>query len=420
MRSKLNARNAASAVGLRLGHADVAGAVDRVEHRVRRTRRSGATALAPDDVGDLVGQIVRAEDAGAHRVVEVVAHVRDAIGPGDHLTFGRGRRGPPPRVVAHAVERLDAEVQRRERDVGAVDGVVVAAGHVRRERLLRRVAGRTVPAVVRERDRLGERDAEAGDAGDAGGDLRDLDRVREPGAEVIVFGRDEHLALAREPAPRTRVLDAVEIALEAQPVRIGLLGARAVARADRPRRAGREASGRARARASLRAAAPRRPTSCRRPHPGADAPGIGYGSFDQCSTALDRVPVEGLRTPVAPVRAHAVLVDALRTPAVRRRARNVGDLDDVVVDARTDDPSVVQSEARALRARQRAGQRSTGCRVEVDATRRRATSGIGRLAVGVHRARRRPRAACRSCAASCPRSRRRPRACAGSRCRGAT
>ena len=92
------------------------------------------------------------------------------------------------------------------------------------ERLLGRVARRAVPAVVRERDRLGERNAQPGDAGDAGRDLRDLDRVREPGAEVIVFGGDVHLALAREPAPRTRVLDAIEVALEAQAVGIGLLG----------------------------------------------------------------------------------------------------------------------------------------------------------------------------------------------------
>ena len=75
------------------------------------------------------------------------------------------------------------------------------------------------------------------DAGDAGGDLRDLDRVREPRAQVIVFGGDEHLALPREPAPRVRVLDPIEVALEAQAERIGLLVARARARADRTGRA---------------------------------------------------------------------------------------------------------------------------------------------------------------------------------------
>ena len=62
--------------------------------------------------------------------------------------------GPAPRVVADTVEGLDAQVERLQRDVGAVDGVVVAAGHVRRERLFRRVTRGTVTAVVRERDRL--------------------------------------------------------------------------------------------------------------------------------------------------------------------------------------------------------------------------------------------------------------------------
>ena len=47
-----------------------------------------------------------------------------------------------------------------------------------------------------------ERDVEAGRPGDADRDLRDLDRVGEPVAEVIVVGRDEHLALAGEAAER--------------------------------------------------------------------------------------------------------------------------------------------------------------------------------------------------------------------------
>ena len=98
----------------------------------------------------------------------------------------------------------------------------------------------TVPAVVGERDRLDEREAEVGGPGDAGGDLRHLDRVGEPGAEVVVLGGDEHLALAGEAPPRPRVLDPVEVALEAEAVRVGLLGPGPVPRADRPGGARRE------------------------------------------------------------------------------------------------------------------------------------------------------------------------------------
>ena len=149
-----------------------------------------------------------------------------------------------PRVVAHAVERLEAQVERRQRDVGAVDGVVVAGGReVRRERLLGRVAGGPVTAVVRQRDRLGEREAEVGGPGDPDRDLRHLDRVGEAGAEVVVLRGDEDLALAGEPPPRPGVLHPVEVALEAEPVRVGLLALEPVAGTDRPGGAGRERGG---------------------------------------------------------------------------------------------------------------------------------------------------------------------------------
>src|SRR5256884_3801654 len=56
---------------------------------------------------------------------------------------------------------------------------------------------------------------------------------------MVVLGRDEHLAFARQPAPRARVLHAVEVALEAEPVRVGVLADPPVPGADRagrPRR----------------------------------------------------------------------------------------------------------------------------------------------------------------------------------------
>ena len=193
------------------------------------------------DVAHLRGQLGGRQDAGAHGVFEVVAHVCDPIGPRHDLTLGREGRRTAPRVVAHAVERLETEVERRQRDVGAVDRVVVPrVGKEWRERLLRCVPGGAVTAVVSEGDRLGERKVEPDRAGDAGRDLRHLDRMRQPGAEVVVFRRDEHLALAGKAPPRPRVLHPVEITLEAEPVRVGLLGFCAVAGAERPGRAGRE------------------------------------------------------------------------------------------------------------------------------------------------------------------------------------
>ena len=95
-------------------------------------------------------------------------------------------------------------------------------------------------AVVGQRDGFGEGQAQVDGAGDPGGDLGDLDGVGEAGAEVVVFGGDEHLALAGEPAPRPGVLDAVEVALEAEPVGVGRLGAGAVPGPDGSGRAGGE------------------------------------------------------------------------------------------------------------------------------------------------------------------------------------
>ena len=200
--------------------------------------------VVADDVAHLRRQILGGEDVRPHRVLEVVADVGDAVGPGDDLPFGGGGRRAAPGVIAHAVEGLEAEVQRRQRHVGAVDGVVVAGPReVRREGLLGGVAGGAVATVVGERDRLDQREAQVRDPGDAHGDLGDLDGVGETGAQVVVFRCDEHLALARQPAPRPRVLDAVEVALEAQPVRVGILADPAVPGADRTRRPRRQGGG---------------------------------------------------------------------------------------------------------------------------------------------------------------------------------
>ena len=97
--------------GRGFGHPDPAGAVDRVEHRVHE-RADLAGPLRPTTPATASGRSAGVRMPGAHRVLEVVAHVGDAVGPGDDLALGRGRRGPAPRMVAHAVERLRAQVER--------------------------------------------------------------------------------------------------------------------------------------------------------------------------------------------------------------------------------------------------------------------------------------------------------------------
>ena len=80
--------------------------------------------------------------------------------------------------------------------------VVPRAGEVRREGLLGGVAGRAVAAVMREGNRLGERDAQVRDPGNPHRDLGDLDGMGEAGPEMVILRGDEDLALAREPTPR--------------------------------------------------------------------------------------------------------------------------------------------------------------------------------------------------------------------------
>ena len=117
-----------------------------------------------------------------------------------------------------SVSRTEVEIV--EHDIGAPHRVVVALGQIRREGVFAGVAARAVAAVVAERDRLDERNIEPQRPADARGDLRDLERVREPRA-LVIGGEDEDLRLARQPAKRTRVQDAITVSFEARAHRVG-------------------------------------------------------------------------------------------------------------------------------------------------------------------------------------------------------
>jgi hypothetical protein len=151
------------------------------------------------------------------------------------------------------------------RVTSAPHGVVEPAGHVRAERVLAGVAARAVPAVVAERDRLGECDVEAEGLSDRRGHLGDLEGVREPGALVVV-GEDEHLRLAGQPAERARVQDAVAIALEAGAPRIG--SSSSTARSPAP-------TARVASTASCSASRSSRATRSKMPRRAAAGPGVG-------------------------------------------------------------------------------------------------------------------------------------------------
>lgn len=167
--------------------------------------------------GHLGGEIFGSDDPGRHRVLEVMAYVGDAVGPGHYLALGGHRGGAVPGVVADGVERLHAQVEWFEHDVGPVHGVVVSPVQIGRQGTLRRMAGGAVAAVVAGGRCRGQGNVQTHRPGDGHRHLADLDGMGESGAKVVVVGGDEHLALAGQPPERLGVLDAVEVAFETGP-----------------------------------------------------------------------------------------------------------------------------------------------------------------------------------------------------------
>ena len=176
------------------------------------------------------GQLGLLDDAGPHRVVDVVVHVRDAVREPHELRLRRRRRGHRPGVVHDAVADLPGQVQALSVVLEVIDDpqalLVVAERppEERREGLLAQMAERRVSEVVAERDRLGEVLVQAERTGGGPGDLAHLQRVGEPDAVVVTLGGEEHLRLVLQAPERLRVHDAVPVPLEAGPeVVLGLV-----------------------------------------------------------------------------------------------------------------------------------------------------------------------------------------------------
>jgi len=179
-------------------------------------------------------EILGGDDASGDRIFEVVADVGDAIGPTDHLAFGRGRGRATPGVISDAVERLRAQIEWNERDVGSPLRVIESAGNERRQRVFARVTARTVTAVVAEGDGFGECDVEAERPGHRHGHLGHLERVGEPRA-LMVVGEHEHLGLAGQTTKRRGVENAIAVAFETGAERVGVFVDGTLAGTDRPR-----------------------------------------------------------------------------------------------------------------------------------------------------------------------------------------
>ena len=93
-----------------------------------------------------------------------------------------------------------------------------------RECLLTRVAKGRVADIMGQRCRFGQVLVQVQTARDGARYLRDLQRVREAGDEMIADGRDEDLSLVLKAAERLRVQDTIAVALEFGPYRRGRCG----------------------------------------------------------------------------------------------------------------------------------------------------------------------------------------------------
>ncbi len=177
-------------------------------------------------IGSL-GQVDSRDHTGAHRVVDVVVDVRDAVHQPDDPALERRRLGGAPGMAEDPVADRPGQVEALTVALERVDDaqrvlVVLEAkseplAQAAVERLLADVAERRVPEVVAKPDRLDQVLVEPQRAGNRARDLRDLERVGQPRAVVVAARRDEHLRLVLEASERLAVHDPVAIALKRRP-----------------------------------------------------------------------------------------------------------------------------------------------------------------------------------------------------------
>ena len=175
-------------------------------------RRAGGA----EDPDLLAWQLVLGQQPVAHRIVDVVVDVRDAIDEADDLPFERLRLALAC-VREDPVADLMCEIE-RPCDAQRLLVVPETPAEALLERLVEsifaRVAERCVPHVVAEPDRLDEILVQPQRPRDDPRDRCRLERVGHPRSVVIALGVDEDLRLPLEPSKRLRVHDAVAIALE--------------------------------------------------------------------------------------------------------------------------------------------------------------------------------------------------------------
>ena len=197
-----------------------------------------------------VNEVAQREKTGAQGIVDIMRVVGDVVGDGRSLRFEageragqkvgagrdvRGRAGIGERtiVLEDALERLPAQIEPVMLGVAVLEPghdaerlqIVIeaaAAGHLLVEHALARMTEGRVAEIVGERHGLGKIFVEPQRPGDGARHLADLERVRQPGAEMLALVLEEHLRLVLEPTEGGGMDDPVAIALEFRPRRAGI------------------------------------------------------------------------------------------------------------------------------------------------------------------------------------------------------
>ena len=184
-------------------------------------------SVSTEHVDDIRRDVLDRDQTGAHRVVEVVVDIGDAVGDADDLALERaglargrvGDAGAELGVTKDAVADGIRQVETTTVAFQMIDDaqtllVVAKSGEGLGQGGLAGVAERGVTEIVAEADRLDQVLVEAEGAADGAGDLGDFEGVGEAGAVVVAGGGDEDLRLVHEAAKALGVEDPVAVALE--------------------------------------------------------------------------------------------------------------------------------------------------------------------------------------------------------------
>ncbi len=183
--------------------------------------------IVGDVVGDRAGLRLRARIGPQFEVVgtAVFGDAARQLAFAVPLDRDPGAVGQRAVVLHQPFQRLEGEIEAVEARIGPLQRrhhpqglrVVVEAAERREamvERALAGVAERRMAEIVAERRALREVLVEAERAGERTRDLRDLQRVGQPGAEMVALVKHEDLGLVGETAKRRGMDDAVAIAAE--------------------------------------------------------------------------------------------------------------------------------------------------------------------------------------------------------------